>query len=102
MAVLALTGWSWAGRSPSARWWFHRQGYHSLVLGALPGMGLLLVVGAIVGLTGGRATGLLTPMFLIGVAIVFVGIAHPRGGVPAGSAIPPRRASARGAEVDRW
>lgn len=77
VAALALTGWSWAGRSPGARWWFHRQGYHSLVLGALPGMGLLLVVGAVVGLAGGRAVGLLVPLFLVGVVIVFVGIARP-------------------------
>jgi hypothetical protein len=77
-AACAVAVWSWLGRTPRARWWFGRSGFYPLVLGALPGFGLLLVVGGLYRLLGSGAEAFLVPFFLIGAVITFIGIAHPR------------------------
>ncbi len=78
LACCTLAAWSWLGRTPRARWWFGRSGYYSLVLGALPGFGLLLVVGGLYRLLGSGAKPFLVPFFLIGAGVTFIGIVHPR------------------------
>lgn len=77
IVALALAAWSWAGRSPRARWWYRSEGYYPLVLGALPGMGLLLVVGFAYRLTGRSELGVLAPFFFVGLAVIVLGIVHP-------------------------
>ncbi|MGI8612594.1 MAG: hypothetical protein ACR2KL_01390 [Nocardioidaceae bacterium] len=41
-ALVAISGWSWAGRTPAARWWVRRWEAAPLALGIVPGIGLLL------------------------------------------------------------
>jgi hypothetical protein len=78
LLACAVAAWSWLGRTPAARWWFGRSGYYPLVLGALPGFGLLLVVGGLYRLLSSGANVFLMPFFLAGVVVTFVGILHPR------------------------
>jgi len=41
-ALLAFSAWGWLGRTAASRWWVRTWEGDSLVLGVLPGMGLLL------------------------------------------------------------
>ena len=78
VGACALAAWSWLGRTPRARWWFGRSGLYPLVLGALPGFGLLLVVGGLYRLLGSWADALLVPLFVVGALVTFIGVLHPR------------------------
>ncbi len=78
LAAVSLAAWSWLGRTPAARWWYGRSGFYPLVLGVLPGFGLLLVVAGLYRLLGGDADALLVPLFVVGAATTFIGVAHPR------------------------
>lgn len=49
-----------------------------MVLGALPGLGLLLVVGGLNRILGDSSEPFLVPIFLAGAAILFIGVVHPR------------------------
>lgn len=99
IVALVLAAWSWAGRSPRARWWFRREGYHSMVLGGLPGFGLLLVVGFAYKLTGESALAVIAPLFLAGIAVVLLGILQPSWWGPSWFRAAPegRRRTRRGA-----
>lgn len=78
VVACAVAAWCWLGRTPRARWWFRRTGYYPLVLGALPGFGVLLLVGGLYRLLGSGVEGYLTPFFLVGAVILFIGVIHPR------------------------
>jgi len=77
VVACAVAVWSWLGRTPRARWWFGRSGYYPLVLGALPGFGLLLVAAGLYRLLGSGAEVFLMPLFVVGAAVTFIGIIHP-------------------------
>ena len=78
IGLCGVAAWSWLGRTPRARWWFKRSGYYPLVLGALPGFGILLLVGGLYRLLGSDSEGYLAPLFVVGAAVLLIGVVHPR------------------------
>jgi len=73
-ALLALFAWCWAGRSRGARWWATRRFGPQLVLGVVPGLGLIVVSGGVLTLAGTAAALPLTPLFLVGAVLELAGI----------------------------
>jgi len=73
-ALLALTAWCWAGRSPRARWWVGRQLGAQLVLAAAPGLGLLILGGGLLALFGTSVALLIAPLMLIGLVLELAGM----------------------------
>src|SRR3978361_48037 len=82
VAACAVAAWCWLGRTPRARWWFKRSGYYPLVLGALPGFGILLIVGGLYRLLGSGSEAYLAVFFVIGAAVLFIGGVPPGGWGP--------------------
>jgi len=71
--MLAVTVWSWAGRSYASRWWMRSLMSDSLALGVLPGIGLGLtgiglyaVFGEPLAVVGGLLLFACFPVFVIG------------------------------------
>jgi hypothetical protein len=77
VAAAVFTTWCWLGHTPAARWWSKRSGYHALVLGALPGFGILLVVAGLYRLLGSDSEPYLMALFVVGAAVLFIGVVHP-------------------------
>jgi hypothetical protein len=76
-ALLALSAWCWAGRSSGARWWSGRPFGARLMLGLVPGLGLLVCtvgLGVLFGLSGPLASVLLAVPFLIGLLLELAGM----------------------------
>jgi hypothetical protein len=73
-ALLALTAWCWAGRSPRARWWVGRQLGTQLVLAVAPGLGLLILGGGLLALFGTSAALLVAPLMLAGLVLELAGM----------------------------
>lgn len=80
-ALLAVSAWSWAGRSRAARWWTGTDLSQWIMLGGAPGLGLLLF-GVGVGMTldevGGSAVSAVGNvaffvLALVGMALVILG-----------------------------
>jgi hypothetical protein len=76
-ALLALSGWSWAGRSSGARWWVGRPFRTRLMLAVVPGLGLLIFtvgLGVLFRLSGPAASLLMAVPILVGVVLELAGI----------------------------
>lgn len=72
--LLALFAWCWLGRARSARWWATRRFGPQLVLGVIPGLGLIVVAAGVLTLAGTGAALPLTPLFLAGAVLELAGI----------------------------
>lgn len=74
--LLALSAWSWAGRSRRARWWVGRLFMDQIVLGVAPGLGLMVgsvVLGGLFGMSELVAL-LVTAPVLLGLVLELAGI----------------------------
>ena len=78
IAMLALSAWSWRGRTRAARWWVRRLGAPPLVLGVLPAMGLMICGGEAYLLFGERAQPVTVVACLGSLAVLVVGVGTPR------------------------
>lgn len=50
-ALIAAACWAWAGRSAAARWWVDTGSTRRLMLGVVPGLGVLVLCGGMLALT---------------------------------------------------
>lgn len=81
VALLVLTAWSWRGQTARSRWWVPTLGGRHLVLGVLPGLGVLVSGGGLMAMTRGMGEALFgatvlvvgLPM-LVGVVLEFAGM----------------------------
>lgn len=83
VALLAVSGWSWLGRSHRARWWIRTWQADTLVLGILPAMGLMLVALTLYGLAGPSVTAVAAPLWLACFPLALLGFVTPRWWGPA-------------------
>ncbi|HEX6467579.1 MAG TPA: hypothetical protein VF069_00680 [Streptosporangiaceae bacterium] len=74
--LLVVFGWSWAGRSDGARWWVGWPEGRGLMLGAVPGLGLLIFtigLAIVFDLSGPVISPLLAVPLLVGVVLLLAG-----------------------------
>jgi hypothetical protein len=85
--LLLIVTWSWSGATVGSRWWVKNignkrgSGFHPLVLGFLPGLGMLSIAGGIYHLVSHNSPWMVLAyiLFIAGTLIFFGGIFfHPR------------------------
>lgn len=82
-ALIGFAGWSWLGRSRPARWWVRSWEGDSLVLGVLPGMGLVLFGLGLVAVFDGPLQIVGSLLWLCGFPLFLIGFITPRWWGPA-------------------
>jgi hypothetical protein len=74
VCLLAVSVWGWAGRSRMARWWVGRPFGPQLVLGLLPGLGLLVLGGGLLALAGTAVALAVALPMLLGAVLELAGM----------------------------
>jgi hypothetical protein len=70
-ALLALSVWAWRGRSPRSRWWVRSPFGDQVMLGVVPGIGLIVFCVGVLTATGPWMTLLIALPVLFGAALEF-------------------------------
>ncbi|WP_163508629.1 hypothetical protein [Fodinicola acaciae] len=76
VALLAYTGWCWAGRSTRARRWSRRTSWDSMILGLFPGLGLVLFASGVAAMLPEPAVGFAAPLILVAFAVFGMGMIY--------------------------
>jgi hypothetical protein len=76
VALLAYTGWCWAGRSPRARRWSRRTSWDSMILGLFPGLGLVLLASGVAAMLPESVIGWAAPLILVAFAVFGMGMIY--------------------------
>lgn len=82
-ALVGLALWSWLGRSRAARWWVRTWEGDSLVLGILPGTGLVLFGLGLVAVFDGALQTVGSLLWLCGFPVFLIGFITPSWWGPA-------------------
>ena len=82
LALLALAGWSWAGRKRQARWWAGMGGSPVIAVGILPFFGLLLTGAGVHRLGGHTLTALTAVLVALAFVTLLLGMVQPRFYMP--------------------
>ena len=77
-ALLAFAAWGWLGRSHASRWWVRSWEGDSLVLGVVPGMGLVLFGLGLVAVSDGPLKTVGSLLWLAGFPVFLLGFVTPR------------------------
>lgn len=77
-ALLGFASWSSLGRSPAARWWVRSWEGDALVLGIVPGMGLVLFGLGLVAVFDGALQTVGSLLWLCGFPLFLIGFITPR------------------------
>jgi hypothetical protein len=72
--LLTLSAWCWAGRSRGARWWAGRPFGPQLMLGVVPGLGLIALSVGVVTLAGTSVALVVVLPFLFGALLELAGM----------------------------
>lgn len=76
--MLVVFVWSWLGRGAGARWWAKPDMTPAIVMGILPGVGLLLFAVGCSRAFGSPVSELAAPFVLLGLVAGVVGFWFPR------------------------
>jgi hypothetical protein len=77
-ALLTFAAWGWLGRSHASRWWVRSWEGDSLILGVLPGMGLVLFGLGLVAVFNGPLQTIGSLLWLAGFPVFVLGFLTPR------------------------